>query len=294
MYKFFTPNDNFNQLITEALSDEDKIHHFEIIQTGWTNITIDVQGQKHNYIFRFPRNYFFAQTMIRDCIFCNFIQGKTSFKTPQMTLKKHAENKPFSVHKKITGKPLTQIMNHLTHHQKKEIAKGIAKFLKELHSIPVKSFPNEIYMTLNDFLTGLASVHEGNYNFKHHHILKKIEETSELCIVHGDFNPGNILIDENHNVAGIIDFAFASVSDPNTDIGRFWGRSDHEFGEIVMSFYEQETSSSCDKQKIMDTIDLFKYVELKYVDYMQKKHPEIILPENVLKITEEVKKLYQE
>ena len=70
MYKFFTPNDNFNQLITEALSDEDKIHHFEIIQTGWTNITIDVQGQKHNYIFRFPRNYFFAQTQVK-CLFPN-------------------------------------------------------------------------------------------------------------------------------------------------------------------------------------------------------------------------------
>lgn len=293
MYKFFNPNDNFRLFIEEALAGTDTILSSEVIQTGWTNITIDVQGEKHDYIFRFPRNYFFAQTMIRDCIFCNFIQGKTSFMTPQISLKKHGNNKPFSMHKKIKGKPLTQIINHLTHHQKKEISKEIAKFLKELHSIPIKSFPREIYMTLNDFLIGLASVHEGNYNFEHHHKLKKIEETSSLCIVHGDFNPGNILIDDNHKITGIIDFAFASVSDPNTDIGRFWGRSDHEFGEIVMSFYEQETTSTCDRQKIMDTIDLFKYVELKYVDYMQKKHPEIILPESVLKTTEEVKKLYQ-
>ena len=100
--------------------------------------------------------------------------------------------------------------------------------------------------SLDGFLTGLASVHQGDYDLTKHNALKSMEQGCERkVIVHGDFNPGNILLDENGHVSGIIDFAFASVSDKHADLGRFVGRSQRALGESLVEAYQNRTKAPC-------------------------------------------------
>jgi len=275
MYKFFSPEDDFKNLIEQTLHSQDTVQSIHTIQTGWTNVTIDVHGEKDDYIFRFPRNLFFATAMVRDGTFCQFIEGKTSFKTPHMTLE-FSEGRPFSMHHKIKGKALSALT--LTQKQEEILAEDIAQFLTELHALPVVEFPKNIRMTLNEFLTGLAGVHQ-SYDFNRHKALQEMENTCDLSMVHGDFNPGNVLVSEDYHLSGVIDFAFATLSEPHTDIGRFWGRSSDFMGQAIASSYAQKRKKPCNHKAIQDTIELFKYVDIKYVDYMQKAHPEISLPD---------------
>ena len=88
MYHFFTPDENeLCNLIRVSLKEVDNVKSIQTIQTGWTNITMDVEGETQNYIFRFPRNLFFAKMMIKDCLFCQFLKNKVSIAVPDMQLK---------------------------------------------------------------------------------------------------------------------------------------------------------------------------------------------------------------
>ncbi|MGN0919783.1 MAG: phosphotransferase family protein [Alphaproteobacteria bacterium] len=282
MYNFFTPNENeLKRVIQETLAGKDALVSAQTIQTGWTNITMDVQGELQSYIFRFPRNFFFARMMIKDCTFCRFLQGKVSLPIPDMKLKMH-QDRPFSVHKKIKGSSLSSEMDKLSATEQVGIIEDLSQFLMELHALPATDMPAEIRESLGDFLEGLASVHQGNYDFKKHALFRMMEnENPHPAIVHGDFNPGNVLVDNGH-VSGIIDFSFASVSDKHSDLGRFWGRTNPALAGALVESYQHKTKVSCDFQKIQCVADMFHYVEYKYVEYMQSNHPEIKIPESVL------------
>ena len=286
MYQFFTPNEvELTQVIHDTLKGQDNITDVRTIKTGWTNITMDAKGEKNSYIFRFPRNRFFADMITKDCVFCSFLAGKTHIPVPKMALLFH-QGRPFSCHAKIKGCALDQRMNLLSPHERKNIAADIASFLNDLHNLSPDSMPTDIRETLNDFLVNLASVHNGDYDFRFHNAFAKMEQNpSRECIVHGDFHPGNILVDDNNRVCGIIDFAFASVSDYHADLGRFVGRSEEKLANTVIQAYQDLTQTACDRNRIQITVDLFHYVEYKYVQYMQASHPEIIIPRSVLKMS---------
>ena len=290
-YDYFSPDEKeLVSIIEKNIDSDDRLVKAQTIQTGWTNITMDVQTQKTSYIFRFPRNFFFARMMIKDCHFCQFLKGKVSVQTPDMQLK-FDNNRPFSMHQKIKGVSLTSRMDNLSPEEEKRIATDIVQFLSELHAIPVSDMPADIAESLNDFLTGLASVHKGNYDLEKHNNLITMEKTSESpVIIHGDFNPGNILLDENAHLSGVIDFAFASISDKHADIGRFVGRATPSLGKAVLSVYQAQ--NPCDEIKVQHIVDLFKYVEYKYVQYMQAEHPEIIIPDAVLAMAEQEEKRF--
>ena len=222
--------------------------------------------------------------MVKDCRFCQFIHDKVNTPTPDMKLKFH-KDRPYSVHKKIKGASLTSKMDHLNPQEIENVCADMADFLTQLHALPYQTMPSEIEESLDNFLTGLATVHKGNYDLSKHNRLKNMEKNvGTPCIVHGDFNPGNVLLDENNRVSGIIDFSFASISDQHADIGRFVGRSAPEWGEALIQAYQTKTKKPCQKDKIQDIVDLFKYVEYKYVQYMQSNHPEIVIPEFVLQM----------
>ena len=83
--KFFTPSDPLDQII-KATMPEKQVLKTEHILTGWTNIVIEVTTNQGAYFFRFPRNPFWSKMIVKDAAVCNFVEGKTSYYTPQMEL----------------------------------------------------------------------------------------------------------------------------------------------------------------------------------------------------------------
>ena len=53
-------------------------------------------------------------------------------------------NRPFSIHKKIDGKPLTERLPYLTETKRKKIAEDIAIFYNTLHNIDINKIPEKL------------------------------------------------------------------------------------------------------------------------------------------------------
>lgn len=265
--KFFTPSDPLDQIIKTTMPEKQVIKT-EHILTGWTNIVIEVTTNQGAYFFRFPRNPFWSRMIVKDATVCNFVEGKTSFYTPQMKLCYDEKGRPFSVHQKIEGYTLGDRIYHLSHTALTGAAYDIAKFIKELSGIDLRDAPEEVKFPLSEFL------HELDYEHYDHHIDKDhdyIKATEKNQLVHGDLNLGNILLDENDKVIGVIDFCFAGTGNPNMDVARIVSRpAPKEFEDAFLSQFE-------DAKEITRMKTAWKHIDNGYAEHIRTHFPEINL-----------------
>ena len=269
--EFFEPEENFSNMIEQALPGQ-KIENLNLITTGWTNIVYEAETQTGDYFFRFPRDEFWTRTIVKDCEFSKYINGKTSFQTVQ--LEELSYNKrPFIIHRKIEGVPLAEKIDDMTPEELSQVSKEIAKFMYELHN--VKYEKNDVFKTDNiglnlvDFLNELIEkhIHEENKKFwKYDEFIKK----ENTCLVHGDLNLSNILIDENNHITGVIDFGFAGFGNKYFDIARVLSRNcPATFKEKVIKNYEQLSNSKLDANILDTEIKLWKEIDSNYIKYMK-------------------------
>lgn len=267
MGNFFTTSDPLDDIIAKSMPDK-KILRTEHVLTGWTNIVIEVTTDNGSYFFRFPRNPFWSRMIVKDAAVCNFVDGKTSFYTPQMRLCYDSERRPFSVHKKIDGYTLGDRIYHLSHTAITGVAYDAAKFIKELSGIDLRGAPKEVKFPLSEFL------HELDYEHYEKHIdadHEYIRETDGDSLVHGDLNLGNILLDKNDKMVGVIDFAFAGTGNPNMDVARMVSRpAPEEFEKAFLAYFDNA-------DEIARMRDAWKHIDNGYADHIRAKFPEINL-----------------
>lgn len=277
--KYFSLDEDFNNIIENSLKDK-KINKVNFISTGWTNIVYEVNTNEGNYFFRFPRDDFWTRTIVKDCEFANYIYGKTKFDTVQLN-QLDDKARPFSLHKKIEGVPLVEKIKDLTPAEIDQIAKEIADFMYQLHS--VKFDKNEIFKTkdiglnLVDFLDELIEKHlheEDKVFWKYDEFSKK----DNNCLVHGDLNSSNILIDENNHISAVIDFGFAGFGNKYYDISRILSRlssdfKDEEMGNYfknsIIKHYENASNNKLDYNVLDNEIALWKDIDGGYINYMR-------------------------
>ncbi len=264
---FFTEDEPLDKIIAETLPNK-KILKTNHIITGWTNIVIEVTTDAGSYFFRFPRNPFWSKMIVKDAAVCNFVDGKTSFYTPQMKLCYDSKKRPFSVHKKIEGYTLGDRIYHLSHMALTGAAYDVAKFIKELSKIDLKNAPDEVKYPLSDFLHELDYEHYDSHIDADHNYIKNTEMDK---LVHGDLNLGNILLDENDKVIGIIDFCFAGTGNPNMDVARIVSRpAPKEFEEAFLSQFNNT-------EEISRMKTAWKHIDAGYAEHIRSHFPEINL-----------------
>lgn len=268
--KYFSLDENFNKIIRDCLNGKE-IKDIKFISTGWTNIVYEVTSDDGNYFFRFPRDDFWNRTIVKDCEFSKYIDGKTDFNTVKL-VRFDDKDRAFSMHKKIEGTTLADKMNELTIPEIKKVSKEIAEFMYQMHTI--KYDENEIFCTKNiglnlvDFLNELIEKHlhtNDKVFWKYDDFSKKENE----CLVHGDLNPGNIILDENNHIAGIIDFGFAGFGNKYFDISRIIGRLPKEFKSEIISQYELISDEKLDYDILEDEINIWDNIDNGYIKYMK-------------------------
>lgn len=264
---FFTTKDPLDKIITETMPEK-KILETKHILTGWTNIVIEVTTDSGSYFFRFPRNPFWSKMIVKDAAVCNFVDGKTSFYTPQMKLHYDSKGRPFSVHEKIEGYTLGDRIYHLSHTALTSAAYDTAKFIKELSGIDLRGAPEKVKYPLSDFLHELDYEHYDKHIDEDH---KFIKDTELGNLVHGDLNLGNILLDENDKVIGVIDFCFAGTGNPNMDVARIVSRpAPKEFEEAFLSQFS-------DTEEISRMKKAWQHIDNGYAEHIRTHFPEINL-----------------
>ena len=269
MRVFFTPTDALDDIIAETLEGHE-IQHTEHILTGWTNIVIEVTTDKGAYFFRFPRNPFWSQMIIKDATVCHFVEGKTSFYTPHMKLHYDKSGRPFSVHKKINGYTLADRIYHLSHTALTGAAYDVAKFIKELSGIDLRTAPDKVKYPLSKFLHELDYKHYDEHIDADHQFIKQSEADK---LVHGDLNLGNIILDDNDRVVGVIDFCFAGTGNPNMDVARMLSRpAPKEFTDALLSQFDNSDSKEISRMKTA-----WQHIDNGYAEHIRTNFPEINL-----------------
>ena len=269
MKKFFTVKDPLEQIIAETMPER-KVLQTDHILTGWTNIVIEVRTDAGSYFFRFPRNPFWSRMIVKDAAVCQFVNGKTSYYTPQMKLCYDTKGRPFSVHQKIEGYTLGDRIYHLSHTAIAGVAYDAAKFIKELSGIDLREAPKAVKYPLSRFLRELDYEHYAEHIDADHKYIKETEGTS---LVHGDLNLGNILLDADDRMIGVIDFAFSGTGNPNMDVARMVSRpAPSEFEEHFLQQFEK-----ADAEEIARMRDAWKHIDNGYAEHIRTNFPEINL-----------------
>ncbi len=268
---YFSLDEDFTKIIITALSDKN-ISSIKPISTGWTNIVFEVSTDSGNYFFRFPRDNFWLRTIVKDYEFSKYISGKTDFQTVKLDLK-YDNNRPFSIHKKIEGTVLADVMDTMSPSQIETVSKDIAKFMYQLHNIDFKNDQiftiNNIGLNLTDFLDELLNVHvsqEDKIFWKYEDFKNKDHNT----LVHGDLNSSNILLDSNYHIAAIIDFGFGGFGNPYFDISRIIGRCPESFKDRIICNYEQISNNKLDYPTLNNEIQIWSNIDNSYINYMRK------------------------
>ena len=266
---YFELSDDFENIIKNTLNDK-QIISIKQNPTGWTNIVYEVETNEGNFFFRFPRDEFWSRTIVKDYEFAKYIYGKTNFDTVKLELF-YDNDRPFSVHKKISGIPLAEVMNDLSSDEVKTISDEIAKFMYQLHCLDFKESKifsiNNIGLNLTDFLDELLNVHvdKNDMNFW----IPTAIHSDDICLVHGDLNSSNVLLDENRHVAAIIDFGFGGLGNKYNDIGRIIGRCPTSFKNEIINSYEQYSNSKLDSKLLDTNINTWTDIDNSYINYMR-------------------------
>ena len=268
--RYFRLSDNFREIISKVIADK-KIDTMTLIPTGWTNIVYEVKTDDGSYFFRFPRDEFWSRTIVKDYEFTHYIYGKTNFNTIKLELF-YDNERPFSMHKKIEGTPLAEKMNELNEEQITCISNEIAQFMNEIHNLDYsksKIFKtNNIGLKLKDFLDELLSFHITEENRQFWKMVPNVKEETN-CLVHGDLNSSNILLDENNHIAAIIDFGFAGYGNKYDDIARIIGRCPDTFRDKIVNSYEECSNINLSEQILNQNIETWNNIDNAYIDYMK-------------------------
>lgn len=268
MNNYFDKNEDFKTIIGAALPNN-KIVEIKQNTTGWTNIVYEVKtADDIEYLFRFPRDDFWSRTMFKDCTMSSFINGKTSFNTVLLE-QMYDKGRIFSKHKKVKGIPLSSVMNDLTLDQVISVSKKIALFMKELHSIDVNNLDSKIELIrLVDFLNEMIETHllSEDISFWHYDEFSKKDHS---CLIHGDFNPGNILLTNDYDIAGVIDFGFSGYGNEYFDVARIIGRLPSVFKDNIINNYEAFTKRNLDYDILNQEIEIWSNIDRNYISYMK-------------------------
>lgn len=268
MRKFFINSDDFFYIINSQMKGVKSIKQ---ISTGWTNFVFEVKAMGGKYIFRFPRNDFFAAQLEKECSFlASFDHKLLPAKVPKIKLC-YFKGRPYSRHAAIKGKPIEKC--NLSKRKTERLAKDMLNFLDALSKISTKvKLP-----TTSQFLRELSLVSGGEYDLSKHAALE-IEEQKGLVLSHGDFNPGNILV-RRGKMYGVLDFAFVSYSTPLDDVARIVGRRG-SLAKFILPQLQLRGETSDAETRIEKLCEVWRYVEQKYIEYIKREHRDIILPEN--------------
>lgn len=267
---YFKVDEDFETIIKNCLKNE-RIKNLKLITTGWTNIVYEVETDSENYFFRFPRDEFWSRTIVKDCEFSQYIYKKTDFDTSKLELQ-YDNGRPFSMHKKIQGIPLADKLEFLSNEELKNVSDDIAKFMYELHSLKFQKDDifsiNNIGLNLREFLDELLIKHVSKEDRKFWRFSDTINNTQ--CLVHGDLNLSNILLDENNKVTAIIDFGFSGFGNEYDDISRILSRKcPKAFKEFIMKSYEKYSQTKVDENLLDNKITEWANIDQGYINYMR-------------------------
>jgi aminoglycoside 2''-phosphotransferase len=229
--------------------------------------TYNVFSAMDRFIFRFPdidlRNSKGVQLIKREAEVLRILSSNLDIPIPNPVFISTNENNPFMGYKKLNGVSLNTVFNHVPVSERIEIAIQIGSFLSQLHSpelcrklaqtidigfqFSYQEFQDEWKNTLEEakkLVFPKIKKHQKEWTISLFNDFLEEDHFNFLpCIVHGDFDITNILVNPTtYEVIGIIDFEECRIYDPAVDL-LFFIEGD-EFLQALIENYQWKIDES--------------------------------------------------
>lgn len=193
-----------------------------VMEEGQNNLVYALGGK----ILRIPRHRQAERELVREARLLAILGRRLPVPVPSLALHE-IEGCAVSVHSRIEGAVLRGVAT-LSTLEREQLADDLAGFLRSLHSLPTHllqglatSAPSkEWQILLRRFETHVFPAIDAAAAA---HLRADFNSFLQICdalprhIIHGDFGTGNLLVDQHHRLAGVIDFAGCDLGDPAYD-----------------------------------------------------------------------------
>ncbi|MCF6136367.1 phosphotransferase family protein [Pseudalkalibacillus berkeleyi] len=239
------------------------IHSFypslEIQSVQWNHYgqNNDILFLNHQWVFRFPKHDEAAHTLQTECEQLGYIYPHISLPIPVPVFQNTDTNilgQSFVGYPLIPGTPLyPETVQSLTPSSKESLAKDLATFLHELHSIPTSNAPGKVisgHSSSQFWSTMYENISQSLFTYirveKQSEIKQHFEQylndqsnfTFTPKLIHGDFGMSNILFDEKEKqLSGIVDFGSSHIGDPAIDFAGLLKKYGKSFVDLMAPFY---------------------------------------------------------
>jgi aminoglycoside phosphotransferase (APT) family kinase protein len=234
-------------------------HSIQQFNAGWDNTAYLINNE---YIFRFPRRSVAVPLLEHELYILPKIASLLPISIPIPLWYGKPSQKfpwPFLGYRLLKGKTACEL--NLSDDERSALAKPLAQFLSALHSIPIteeykRALPLDTWKKLDlemripklkDNLIELESL-----GLLHHkqQLYLLVQEASTLRmpqihgLIHGDLYIRHLLIDEHHNLTGVIDWGDIHIGDIALDLAiahSFLPPSAHDVFRKEYGYIDQDT-----------------------------------------------------
>jgi aminoglycoside 2''-phosphotransferase len=245
--------EQYTRIIERLLPELQGADVRRVNEEGQYNDAFVVDGA---FIFRFPRYQDGIEMMRREFSFLRTIRGRTSLPVPDpiyANLDTEKKDEVFMGYPLLAGEPLWRpAILAMTDGKTLDLwAQQLARFLQELHAIPVRDFAGdwpaaetagawqEMY---DDVRTNLFPLMRADARREiAAHFESYLADASlhnyQPAPRHGDYGSGNILYDpRTMRITAIIDFGYAAIGDPAIDLAAASTLGEPLFGRFVATY----------------------------------------------------------
>ena len=224
------------------------------------------------YVFKFPKSEKANESLKNEVLALDYLNNKLPLPIPQIEFSsENNEIFPYNIigYKQIRGRILTAKMyQSFTENEKDSLAKNIAEFLRTLHAVDI---PEELKDLEDDFIEGLRIDYEDIHSLVYDTLSVQAKKFTDdyyqnalnnddykavrTALIHNDLSCNHIVIDDNNNAAGIIDFGDIAITDVDLEFVYLFEDSEEEIGsdlgKRVLKYYRHEN-----EERLMKKIKL--------------------------------------
>lgn len=197
--------------------------------SGWDNQLFLVNDK---LIYRFVKREEGIEYMLQEYIALEYLSDRLPVRIPKLLSKGERDGWPFCAYEKLSGVEASDF--NATSSQLQVIAKELAVFLKQLHTLPVKEAMDvNLRFDWNgkaNSYTKVPTVQKLLKKLSDDGIVSRAKDFSRLLeilseehidssrqICHGDLRPEHLLI-ENGHLTGVVDWGDCCISSPGIDL----------------------------------------------------------------------------
>lgn len=253
----FDSKDNFESIILKCpLSFNKQCLNLTPLLNGKSSFGFSVLIDGVSYVFKFPRTKFQHSYLKYEKTVSQYLNKKLACRIPQIDVFLDELNRPYIVYKQIVGTDMSNL--DLSHRETERLCKQLVQNLLRIHSIN-KNELNFSIITKKQSLLSFAS------DFHYEPKFSMIEDLlNEDSVIHGDFHKKNIILDDENNLSGLIDFTTFSTGSIYFDIGHFVFSTKESIWSVFLKEYQVAAQVKIDDNKLSRVID--------FLDDLIKKH----------------------